>query len=211
MNSGANVDAELAVGRLHRTTRRALLLAAAGWILAPLRLGAAQDGAPWFGTWEQELGRPASRFETPPYKKVTTRIEPYREGAGAAAGNLAGPAAGNSVTGDADGVRVTYDMVRARGGITHVEWVGRFDGRDYPVQGVDSFLTNAYRILDERRYEIVIKVDTVVVATATATVSTDGQTLTVTTVERDASGRPSTSTAIYRRKSAANSAFNSQF
>ena len=176
MNSAANVDAELAsAARLHATTRRALLLAAAGWLL-PVRAGAAQDGAPWFGTWEQELAAPASRFETPPYKKVTTRIEPWR-----------------------DGIRVTYDMVRARGGITHVEWVGRFDGRDYPVQGVDYFLTNAYRVLDDRRYEIVIKVDTTVAATATAAVSADGQTLTVTTVERDARGQTRTSTAIYRR------------
>jgi hypothetical protein len=182
MNSAANVDAELApVPPWHATTRRALLLAAAGWLLS-IRAGAAQDRAPWFGTWEQELAPPASRVDIPPYKKVTTRIEPWGDGVGVG-----------------DGVRVAYDMVRARGGITHVEWVGRFDGRDYPVQGVDYFLTNAYRILDDRRYEIVIKVDTAVAATATAAVSADGQTLTVTTVERDARGQTRTSTAIYRR------------
>jgi hypothetical protein len=201
MNSGANVDAELAVP-VHRTTRRALLLAAFGWILAS-RPGAAQDRAPWFGTWEQELAPPASRLETPPYKKVTTRIEPWRERVGRADGEGVTGEVGDAASGaSADMVRVTYDMVRARGGITHVEWVGRFDGRDYPVQGVDSFLTNAYRILDDRRYEIVIKVDTTAVATATAAVSADGQTLTVTTVERDARGRQRTSTAVYRRQHA---------
>ena len=136
-----------------------------------------QARAPWFGTWQHEIPAPASRFETPAYKKVTTRIEPWQ-----------------------DGVRVTYDMVRTRGGVTHVEWAGRFDGRDYPVQGVDYVLTNAYRVLDDRRYEIVVKVDGQPAATATAVVSPDGGTLTVTTVERDLRGQRRTSTTIYRRE-----------
>lgn len=135
-----------------------------------------QTPAPWFGTWQQDIPAPASRFETSAYKRVTTRIEPWQ-----------------------DGVRVTYDMVRTRGGVTHVEWVGRFDGRDYPVQGVDYVLTNAYRVLDDRRYEIVVKVDGRVAATATAVVSPDGGTLTVTTVEQDARGGRRESTTTHRR------------
>ena len=135
-----------------------------------------QPQAPWFGTWEQVLPpTPASRFETPPYKKVTARIEPWE-----------------------DGVKVTYDMVKTRGGITHVEWTGRFDGRDYPVQGVDYYLTNAYRIVGERSYAIDIKVDGRLAATATAVASPDGRTLTVTTVDR--SGTGATTTAEYRRR-----------
>jgi hypothetical protein len=87
-------------------------------------------------------------------------------------------------------------MVRTRGGITHMEWVGRFDARDYPVQGAASFMTNAYRQIDERSYEIVIKVDGATAATATAVVASDGMTMTVTTVET-AGGK---STAVYRRQ-----------
>lgn len=150
-----------------------------GVLVARLALSAValgQPQAPWFGTWEQELTPPASRFETPPHKKVTTRIEPWE-----------------------DGLKVTYDMVKARGGITHVEWTGRFDGRDYPVQGVDYYLTNAYRILDERSYAIDIKVDGRLAATATAVVSPDGKTLTVTTIERRGPAE-STTTAVYRRR-----------
>lgn len=132
--------------------------------------------APWFGSWQQQLPAPANRFEPAPYRRVTLRIEPWEEG-----------------------IKVTYDMVRARGGITHVEWTGRFDGRDYPVAGVDTFMTNAYRQIDDRSYEIVIKIDGRTVATATATVSPDGRTMTVQTVERDARGRAATTTAIYQR------------
>ena len=87
----------------------------------------------WFGTWQQV---PPQRkwFDPWPYQKVTLRIEPFD-----------------------DGLRVVYDMVRRRGGITHMEWTGRFDGRDYPVQGVDYVLTNAYRRISDRSYQIVVR------------------------------------------------------
>jgi hypothetical protein len=65
---------------------------------------------------------------------------------------------------------------------------------------VDNHLTNAYRVKDERSYEIVIKIDSKPVATATAVVSSDGETLTVTTEERDPGGQLRKTTAVYRRK-----------
>jgi hypothetical protein len=143
---------------------------------ATVAVPASAPGAPWFGTWQLVQPPPTGRFESPVYKKVTLRIEPWEEG-----------------------LRVVYDMVRTRGGITHVEWQGRFDGRDYPVQGMDYFLTNAYRPLDDRSYEIIIKVDGRVAANAIAVVSADGRTLTVTTIEKDASGKTVKSNAAYRR------------
>jgi hypothetical protein len=169
------VVAVLLVGALEGRQQAAFAVPAS----APKAGVAAQASAPrapWFGTWQLAQPAPASRFDPPPYKRVTLRIEPWEEG-----------------------LRVVYDMVRARGGITHMEWTGRFDGRDYPVQGADYFLTNAYRLTGDRSYEIAIKVDTRVAATATAAVSPDGSTLTVTTVERDARGQTVNTTAVYRR------------
>jgi len=99
-----------------------------------------------------------------------------------------------------DGLRVVYDMVRRRGGITHMEWSGRFDGRDYPVQGADYVLTNAYRRLSDSSYEITVRVDGREVAVATAVVSHDRSRLTVETVERDAAGNPKKTTAVYTRR-----------
>ena len=64
------------------------------------------------------------------------------------------------------------------------------------VHGAAYFMTNAYRQIDDRSYEIVIKVDGATAATATAVVSSDGATMTVTTVET-AGGK---STAVYRRR-----------
>jgi hypothetical protein len=136
-----------------------------------------QDAAPWIGTWEQEIRPPASWFETAAYTRVTTRIEPW-----------------------GDGIRVVYDMVHTRGGRSHMEWTGQFDGRDYPVQGVDYVLTNAYTRLDDRRYQVDIKVDGTQVATARAEVSPDGRTLTVTTEERGPGGQTRQSTVVYRKR-----------
>jgi len=121
--------------------------------------------APWLGTWK--LTKPDAR-----YKRVITRIEPWE-----------------------DGIRVTYDMVGTRGGVTHMEWTGKFDGKDYPVEGVDYVLTNAYKLINDHSYEIVIKVDGSVAATARVEVSPDGRTLTTVTSQKSG-----TSTTIYDKQ-----------
>jgi hypothetical protein len=132
--------------------------------------------AAWFGTWQQ-IPPERKWFDPWPYQQVTLRIEP-----------------------SADGMRVVYDMVRRRGGIQHMEWSGRFDGKDYAVQGVDYVLTNAYRRLSDRSYEIVVRVDGSQAATATALISADGQTMTVNTVERDERGQTRKTSAAYLRR-----------
>jgi hypothetical protein len=152
-----------------------------GVIAAAVLLGLgsldARQQAPWFGAWQLNSAKSSARTAPSPYKRVTTRIEPA-----------------------SDGLRVTYDMVGTRGGVTHMEWTGRFDSRDYPVQGVDYVLTNAYRRIDDRSYEILVKVDGRLAATAVAVVSPDGNTLTVSTAERSASGSSVNTTAVYDRR-----------
>ena len=132
--------------------------------------------APWFGTWQQ-IPPPTQWFDPWPYQKVTLRIEPWE-----------------------DGLRVVYDMVRRRGGITHLEWSGRFDGRDYPVQGVDYVLTNAYRQISDRGYQIIVRVDGRDAAIATAVVSADGSRMTVDTVEIGARRQMAKTQAVYVRQ-----------
>ena len=72
--------------------------------------------------------------------------------------------------------------------------------KDYPVQGVDYVLTNAYRRLSDRGYEITVRVDGGTAAVATVVVSSDGRTLNVETKERDAKGGSVTTTATYQRR-----------
>jgi hypothetical protein len=188
MNSAANVIKRIGLTArpLHATFGSMMLRCVSTLVAVIAFAGAIDAGQPdvpppaspaaWFGTWQLVQPMPASRFDTRPYKKVTLRIEPWE-----------------------DGLTVVYDMVRARGGITHMEWTGRFDGRDYPVQGAEYHLTNAYRLTGDHSYEIAIKVDGRAAAIATAVVAPDGGTLTVTTAERTMNGRTTTTTAVYRR------------
>jgi hypothetical protein len=137
---------------------------------------ARQPQEPWFGTWKLNLAKSTTDREAR-YKRATTKIEPWR-----------------------DGLKVTYDLVGTRGGITHMEWTGRFDGNDYPVQGVDYVLTHAYRRVNDRAYQITIKIDGVVAAIARVEVSPDSQTLTTLTTGKDAQGRTVSTTAVYERQ-----------
>ncbi|MGB7217605.1 MAG: hypothetical protein WBD07_02255 [Vicinamibacterales bacterium] len=123
--------------------------------------GQGQAQAPWFGTWKLDLMKSAYDPGPPPFRRATLKVEP-------------------STRQSSDGVNVTYDMIRPRGGITHLEWTGRFDGKDYPLQGIEDYaVTIAYHQLDSRTFDVVQKVDGAPVVTARMTISADGQTLTL--------------------------------
>ena len=152
--------------------RRLLVFCAASLLLTLPYQSVSRRQETWFGTWSLNL----EKAESPRYRRVIARIEPWE-----------------------DGLRVTYDMVGIRGGVTHTEWAGKFDGKDYPMQGVDYVMTNAYRRIDNQTYEILIKLDGVLTATARVAVSLDGRTLNVATSERSGDGQTKTSNATYER------------
>ena len=131
---------------------------------------------PWMGTWRLDPAKSTMSNDSR-FKRVTTKVEPW-EG----------------------GIRVVYDMVGDRGGVTHMEWTGKFDGKDYPVQGVDYVLTNAYTPVNDRSYRIVIKVDGSVAATAIVVISPDGKTLTTTTTEKNRLGEAVNTVSVYDRQ-----------
>jgi len=118
-----------------------------------------QSTNPWLGTWTLNVEKSSYDPGPPPYARATFVVKPA-----------------------GDGVLMVYDMVRARGGVTHLEWTGRFDGEDYPVQGVDEVLTNAYHQIDAQTYEGVVKAGGRVTATARVVFSPDGRTMTTETL-----------------------------
>jgi hypothetical protein len=131
----------------------------------------AQSAAPWFGTWHLDVER--STYAGPaPYRRATCVIEPWND----------------------DGLKSTCDMVRVRGGVTHLEWAGRFDGSDHPVQGVEEYVTYAYTPRDDRGYDVVIKLDGREAARSRVIVSDDDRTMTVETNDGNNVTR-----SIYRR------------
>jgi len=139
----------------------ALLFALAPPSSAVLR---SQTAPAWVGTWTLNLERSIYNPERPPFKRATRRIEQSGEW-----------------------VTIVDDIVGGRGGIVHLEWTGRFDGTDYPVEGLDIVLTNAYRQIDDRQYELVQKMEGKVVATARLSLSADGRTITTVTTSQTGS------------------------
>src|SRR5215510_6687555 len=81
----------------------------------------AQDRQPLIGTWRLNFDESKFVSGPPPYVRVSCKIEPWE-----------------------DGLKVTYDMVGERGGVTHWEWTGKLDGQDYAMQGMEEVITNAY-------------------------------------------------------------------
>lgn len=145
-------------------------------LLSAQRAGADVDRG-WFGSWRLNLEKSAYRPGPAPYRRATYRIEPH-----------------------GGGIRVVYDMVRPRGGVTHLEWTGQFDGRDYPVQGVEEFVTYAYQRIGDRAYEVITKVDGRPAATSRAELSADGRSITTTTAGRDSRGVDVTTITVYERQ-----------
>ena len=145
-------------------------------IILLLMLFIAQSQEPWLGTWRVNLAKSTADRDAR-YKRGTTKIEAWQ-----------------------DGLKVTYDLVGVRGGVTHMEWTGKFDGRDYPVQGVDYVLTTAYSRIDDHSYQITIKIAGVLTATAKVVISPDGKTLTTSTTGNNAQGKSVTTTPVYERE-----------
>ena len=140
-------------------------------------VSADQTPSAWFGSWSLNVARSTYDPGPPPYKRATYTIEPW----------------------DTDGMKVIYEMVHPRGGVTHLEWLGRIDGKDYPLQGIDAFVTYAYSQVSPGVYETIVKMGGRVAAKSTVTLSEDGKTMTTTTKGVDSSGRPATTITVYEK------------
>jgi len=139
---------------------------------------AAAEGVPdsWLGSWQLRVDR-SSYPAAPPYRRAAYRIARTSEG-----------------------FTVIYDMVYPRGGTSHVEWTGRMDGRDYPVQGVDDAITYAYTPSAGDGGDVVVKIDGRVAARSRITVSPDGRTMTTRTTTVAPDGRPAATTTVYEKQ-----------
>jgi hypothetical protein len=81
-----------------------------------------------------------------------------------------------------------------------VEWTGKFDGRDYAVEGVDYPLTNAYTQIDADTLKRVAKVDGQITSVSRITLSPDHRTMTTVTESSNTQGQPVTTTTVYEKQ-----------
>lgn len=78
-----------------------------------------------------------------------------------------------------DGMKVTVDGIDANGKATHDEWMGKFDGKDYPVTGDPDTDTRAYKPINDHTLELTEKKGGKVTGTSRVVYSADGKTRTV--------------------------------
>lgn len=101
---------------------------------------------------------------------------------------------------DGDNVKITVDGVDAEGKAAHNEWVGKFDGKDYPVTGDSSADARSYKKINDKTLELENKKGGKVTMSARVVVSADGKSRTVTTKGKDAAGKDIGGTAVYDKQ-----------
>jgi hypothetical protein len=97
-------------------------------------------------------------------------------------------------------VKVTTDGTGADGNSAHSEWIGKFDGKDYPVTGDPSTDTRSYRKVNAHTLVLTNKKGDKVTISGRIVVAADGKTRTVTLTGTDAKGKKLTSRAVYDKQ-----------
>ena len=96
-----------------------------------------------------------------------------------------------------DKVKITVDGVDKDGKPTHSVWVGKFDGKAYPVKGNLPYNSVAYKVVNDRTNDITAMKDGKIGWSGRITVSADGKSRTVTINGTDANGKKFKGTAVY--------------
>ena len=96
-----------------------------------------------------------------------------------------------------DKIKITVDGVDKNGKPTHSVWVGKFDGKAYPVKGNPISNAVAYRTVNDRTNDITALKDGKVMWSGRITVAPDGKSRTVTINGTDANGKKFSGKAVY--------------
>jgi len=106
----------------------------------------------------------------------------------------------SSYTAEGDQIKAVGDGVDPSGNPMHAEWVGKFDGKDYPVTGTSVTDSRSYKQVNPTTLFLTNKKDGKVVSTARIVTSADGKTRTVTINQTDSAGKKLTATAVYDKQ-----------
>lgn len=88
-----------------------------------------------------------------------------------------------------DRVKATFDGIGYQGEATHGVWLGKFDGKDYPVVGDPYAEMRSMKQIDDHTLELTIKKGGKVTLTGLVVIAGDGKTRTLTTKGADAEGK----------------------
>ena len=101
---------------------------------------------------------------------------------------------------EGDNVKVTTDGTDGSGKPSHTEWVGKFDGKEYPVTNDAAIDSRSYKKINEHTLAMTNKKGGKVVSTGQVVVSADGKTRTLNLNGTDAAGKKVSSVAAYDKQ-----------
>src|SRR6266404_8666325 len=96
-----------------------------------------------------------------------------------------------------DKIKITVEGIDKDGKPTRSVWVGKFDGKAYPVKGNLPYNSVAYRVVNDRTNDITAMKDGKIGWSGQITVSADGKSRTVTINGTDAQGKKFKGKAVY--------------
>jgi hypothetical protein len=97
-------------------------------------------------------------------------------------------------------VKVKSDGIDANGKPSHVEWSGKFDGKDYPVSGDPNSDARSYTKINDRTLMTAAKKNGKVTVRGKIVVSADGKTRTVTLDGTTPKGKKFKNVAVYNKQ-----------
>ncbi len=100
-------------------------------------------------------------------------------------------------TEEGDRIKVTVDGADKDGKPTHSVWVGKFDGKAYPIKGNLAYNSVGYRVINDHTNAIQALKDGKLLWSGTITVAKDGKSRTVTIRGRGANGKKFSGKAFY--------------
>jgi len=100
----------------------------------------------------------------------------------------------------ADGIKRTGENVLPDGTKTSLEYTAKYDGKDYPVTGSETFDMIALKRINDRTVESTLKKSGKVMTTARRVVSKDGKTMTLTITGTNAKGQKVKNIAVYDKQ-----------
>ena len=101
---------------------------------------------------------------------------------------------------DGDKVKVSIQGVDWQGKAFQDEWIGKFDGKDYPVKGDPLGDSRSYTKVNANTLSFTGKAGGKTIFTGTTVVSPDGKTRTVTSSATDAQGKMFSTTSVYDKQ-----------
>jgi hypothetical protein len=99
-----------------------------------------------------------------------------------------------------DDMKVTIDGVDAQGKPTHVEWTGKFEGKDYPLPGDANWDSRSYKEVDDHATDVASKKGGKATTTGRIVISADGRARTVTVYATDAMGKKIHINPVYEKQ-----------